>query len=151
MQINYIFTAGLQMLGIALISMACAIGMMFLANRVGANLGKSLREKVFKKVQQLGIAEIKKFSTSSLITRTTNDVTQIEMLLAMGLQVLIKAPIMAIWAVSKIINKSATLSGIVAVGVVVLLITVLSIMFVVTPKFTKIQKLTDKVNTRLQC
>ena len=141
-----ILIEGAHMLACALGSMLSAVMIGYLASGLSASFSLRLRERVFKKVQQLGIAEIKKFSTSSLITRTTNDVTQIEMLLGMGLQILIKAPIMAVWAVSKIIDKSATLSSIVAVGVVVLLITVLSIMFVVTPKFTKIQKLTDKVN-----
>ena len=141
-----ILSEGGYMLACALGSMISAVMIGYFASGLSASFSLRLREKIFKKVQRLGIAEIKKFSTSSLITRTTNDVTQIEMLIAMGLQVLIKAPIMAVWAVSKIIDKSATLSGIVAVGVVILLITVLSIMFVVTPKFTKIQKLTDKVN-----
>ena len=141
-----ILSEGGYMLACALGSMVSAVMIGYFASGLSASYSLRLREKVFKKVQQLGVAEIKKFSTSSLITRTTNDVTQIEMLIAMGLQVLIKAPIMAVWAVSKIIDKSATLSGIVAVGVVILLITVFSIMFVVTPKFTKIQKLTDKIN-----
>ncbi len=141
-----ILSMGGHMLLCAFGSMVSAVLIGYLASGLSASFSLRLRERIFKKVQMLGIAEIKKFSTSSLITRTTNDVTQIEMLLAMGLQVLIKAPIMAFWAVSKIIDKSVTLSGIVAVGVVILLITVFSIMLVVTPKFTKIQKLTDKVN-----
>ena len=145
-KMNDILIEGGHMLACAFGSMLSAVMIGYLASGLSASFSLKLREKIFKKVQKLGIAEIKSFSTSSLITRTTNDVTQIEMLLAMGLQVLIKAPIMAVWAVSKIVNKSATLSGIVAVGVVILLITVLSIMIVVTPRFTKIQKLTDKVN-----
>ena len=115
----------------------------------GSNMSSfslKLREKVFKKVQILGEAEIKNFKTSSLITRTTNDVTQIEMLISMGLQAMIKAPIMAVWAISKIVNKSMELSSLVGFGVVILLITVFTIMFIVTPRFEKIQKLTDKVN-----
>lgn len=141
-----ILTNGGYMLACALGSMISAIVIGYFASLLSAKFSLNLREKVFKKVQKLGIAEIKQFQTSSLITRTTNDITQIEMLIAMGLQVLIKAPIMAIWAISKIINKSATLSGLVAAGVVILLITVFSIMSLVVSKFTKIQQLTDKVN-----
>ena len=137
---------GLYMLGCALASMASAVFIGYLASGLSASFSLRLREKVFKKVQKFGIAEIKNFSTSSLITRTTNDVTQIEMLISFGLQALIKAPIMATWAVSKIINKSMELSGLVGAGVVILLFAVLSIMFIVSSKFTKIQKLTDKVN-----
>ena len=127
-------------------SMVSAVIIGYLASGLSASFSLRLREKIFKKVQKLGIAEIKNFSTSSLITRTTNDVTHIEMLIAMGLQAQIKAPIMAVWAVTKIVNKSMELSALVGAGVVILLITVLSIMAVVSSKFTKIQKLTDKVN-----
>ena len=142
-----ILTNGGYMLACALGSMISAIVIGYFASLLSAKFSLKLREKVFKKVQNLGIAEIKQFQTSSLITRTTNDITQIEMLIAMGLQVQIRAPIMAIWAISKIINKSATLSGLVAAGVVILLITVCSIMALVVSKFTKIQQLTDKVNS----
>ena len=142
---NEILKQGSFMLLCALGSMISAIIIGYLASRLSASFSLKLREKIFKKVQNLGIAEIKKFKTSSLITRTTNDVTQIEMLIAMGLQAQIKAPIMAVWAVNKIINKSVALSALVGAGVVVLLITVLSIMIVVSSKFTKIQQLTDKV------
>ena len=127
-------------------SMLSAIMVGYFASLLSASFSLNLREKIFKKVQSLGIAEIKKFSTSSLITRTTNDVTQIEMLIAMGLQMLIKAPIMAVWAVTKIIDKSTELSLLVASGVVILMITIFSIMMVVSPRFKKIQKLTDRVN-----
>lgn len=118
----------------------------YLASGLSASFSMNLRSKLFKKVQSLSNREIKKFQTSSLITRTTNDVSQIEMLIAMGLQALIKAPIMAVWAVSKIINKSAELSMIVAVGVVILLITVSIILLIVNPLFKKIQKYTDNLN-----
>ena len=90
--------------------------------------------------------EIKKFSTSSLITRTTNDVTQVEMLIGMGLQMLMKAPIMAVWAISKIVNKSIEWSTITGVGVLILLTTVIGLMIVVLPRFKIVQKLIDKVN-----
>ena len=127
-------------------SMASAIMIGYLSSGLSASFSLKLREKVFKKVQKLGEAEIKNFKTSSLITRTTNDVTQIEMLISMGLQAMIKAPIMAVWAISKIVNKSMELSSLVGFGVVILLITVFTIMSIVTPRFEKIQKLTDKVN-----
>lgn len=145
-KMSEILKQGGYMLSCALGSMISAVIIGYLASGLSASFSLRLREKIFKKVQKLGIAEIKNFSTSSLITRTTNDVTQIEMLLAMGLQAQIKAPIMAVWAVSKIINKSTELSALVGAGVIILLITVLSIMAVVSKRFTKIQQLTDKVN-----
>ena len=143
---NEILKQGGHMLLCAFGSMATAVIIGYLSSTLSASFSLRLREKVFKKVQQLGLTEIKRFSTSSLITRTTNDVTQIEMLISMGLQAMIKAPIMAVWAVSKIVNKSMELSGLVGAGVVILLITDLTIMSIVSPKFEKIQKLTDKVN-----
>ena len=141
-----ILTSGGHMLLCALGSALSAVIIGYLASGLSASFSLNLREKLFKKVQKFGITEIKNFQTSSLITRTTNDVTQIEMLISFGLQALMRAPIMAIWAITKIVNKSAALSGIVAVGVVVLLITVFSIMFVVTPLFKKIQLFIDKIN-----
>ena len=141
-----ILTEGSYMLLCALGSMTSAIIIGYLSSGLAASFSLKLREKIFKKVQVLGIAEIKNFSTSSLITRTTNDVTQIEMLISMGLQALIRAPIMAIWAVTKIINKSIELSSLVGAGVIMLLICVISIMIIVSSKFTKVQKLTDKIN-----
>ncbi len=141
-----ILKQGCFMLACAFGSMASAVMIGYLSSGLSASFSLKLREKIFKKVQKLGIAEIKNFSTSSLITRTTNDVTQIEMLISMGLQAMIKAPIMAVWAVTKIVNKSAELSMLVGAGVVILLINVLNIMRIVTPKFERIQKLTDKVN-----
>lgn len=118
----------------------------YLASGLSASFSMNLRAKLFKKVQKLSTSEMKKFQTSSLITRTTNDVNQIEMLIAMGLQAMIKAPIMAIWAISKIVNKSSELSMIVAIDVIVLLITVSIILFIVNPLFKKIQKFTDNLN-----
>ena len=141
-----ILTQGGHMLLCALGSMLTAVMIGYLSSKLSASFSLRLREKIFKKVQRLGTAEIKNFQTSSLITRTTNDVTQIEMLISMGLQAMIKAPIMAVWAISKIVNKSMELSGLVGAGVVILLITVFTIMSIVSPKFEKVQKLTDKVN-----
>ena len=141
-----ILRQGWHMLLCAFGSMISAIIIGYLSSGLSASFSLKLREKVFKKVQRLGLAEIKEFSTSSLITRTTNDVTQIEMLISMGLQAMIKAPIMAVWAISKILGKSMELSSLVGAGVIILLITVFTIMAIVTPRFEKIQKLTDKVN-----
>ncbi|MBR4619217.1 MAG: ABC transporter ATP-binding protein [Bacilli bacterium] len=142
-----ILTQGIFMLGCAFLSMLSAIMVGYLASGLSASFSLDLREKIFKKVQKLGVAEVKQFSTSSLITRTTNDVTHIEMLIAMGLQAMIKAPIMAVWAVSKIVNKSAELSFVVAAGVLILLLNVIFIMVRVVPRFKRIQKLTDKMNS----
>ena len=141
-----IFKSGGMMLLCALGSAISTVIIGFFASGLSASFSKNLRAKLFKKVQQFSTKEIKAFQTSSLITRTTNDVGQIEMLIAMGLQAMIKAPIMAIWAISKIVNKSAQLSLIVAVGVVVLMTTVLIISLTVNPLFKKIQRYTDTLN-----
>jgi ATP-binding cassette subfamily B protein len=106
----------------------------------------NLREKIFNKVESFGDSEVKKFSTASLITRTTNDVTQIEMLIAMGLHMILRSPIMAIWAISKIIGKSIEWSMLTAGCVVLLLSVVITLMMIVLPRFKLIQKLIDKVN-----
>ena len=144
--VSAVLKQGAHMLLCAFGSMISAIMIGYLSSGLSASFSLKLREKVFKKVQKLGEAEIKSFSTSSLITRTTNDVTQIEMLISMGLQAMIKAPIMAIWAISKILGKSMELSSLVGVGVVILLTTVLTIMSIVSPKFEIVQKLTDRLN-----
>ena len=145
-KMSEILEQGGYMLACAFASMASAIIIGYLVSGLSARFSLKLREKLFKKVQKLDSENIKKISTPSLITRTTNDVTQIEMLIALGLLALIKAPIMAVWAVTKIINKSYQLSIIVGVGVIILLITIFTIMYFVTPKFKKVQKLTDDVN-----
>ncbi len=127
-------------------SLISAISVGFLTSRLSANFSLNLRSKIFRKVGKLGMEEIKKFETSSLITRTTNDVTQIEMFIAMGLQMLIKAPIMAIWAVTKILNKNLEWSILTGACVIILLITVITLLIIVFPRFEKVQKLIDKVN-----
>ncbi len=144
--INPIFKQGGLMLLCALGSSLSAVFIGYLSSGLSARFSLKLREKIFKKVNKLSLKEMKEFKTSSLITRTTNDVTQIEMLIAMGLQAMIKAPIMAIWAINKIINKSMTLSALVGAGVFLLLITIIVIMCTVVPRFKKIQKLTDNIN-----
>lgn len=106
----------------------------------------NIRTKLFNKVEDLGMEEVKAFNPSSLITRTTNDVTQIEMLLGMGLQLLIKAPITAVWAITKILNKNVSWSIITAVAVAILLVTLITISIIVVPKFKIVQKLIDKLN-----
>ena len=133
--------------------LACAFGSLLSAIIVGylvANLSSSfsmkIREKIFKKVESFSTNEIKMFQVNSLITRTTNDVTQIEMLIGMGLQLLLKAPITAIWAITKILNKSWQWSTLTAVAVVILLSVIGSLMMIVVPKFKIVQKLIDKVN-----
>ncbi len=141
-----ILIAGAHMLVCAVSSLICTICVGYLTSLLSASFSKTIRKKIFSKVESFGIAEIKKFSTSSLITRTTNDVTQIEMLLSMGLQMMIKSPVMAVWALMKILGKSGELSLITAAGVIIILITNIFIIKTVTPRFEKMQKLTDKIN-----
>ena len=141
-----ILNQGLFMLLCALGSLISAISVGFLTSRLSANFSLNLRSRIFRKVGKFGMEEIKKFETSSLITRTTNDVTQIEMFIAMGLQMLIKAPIMAIWAVTKILNKNFEWSVLTGACVVILLITVITLLAIVFPRFEKVQKLIDKIN-----
>ena len=142
-----ILIAGAYMLMCAIGSLISTITIGYFTSLLAARFSRNIRRKIFEKVEAFGIGEIKKFSTASLITRTTNDVTQIEMVLAMGLQLLIKAPIMAVWAVCKIIGKSAELSVVTAIGVVIIVVTNLFIIKIVSPRFQRIQKLTDKINS----
>ena len=144
--IGEILEQGGYMLLCSFLSLATAVIIGYFASILSSSLSLKLRSKIFNKVESFGMEEIKKFSTSSLITRTTNDVTQIEMTIAMGLQMMIKAPIMAIWAVTKILNKSIEWSMLTGLGVVILLITITIIMIIVIPRFERVQKLTDKVN-----
>ena len=144
--ISDILLQGMYMLLCAFGSLISAIIVGFLTSRLSANFSLNLRSKIFRKVGKFGMEEIKKFETSSLITRTTNDVTQIEMFIAMGLQMLIKAPIMAIWAVTKILNKNLEWSILTGVCVVILLVTVITLLIIVFPRFEKVQKSIDKVN-----
>ena len=141
-----ILVAGAHMMVCAFGSLFCTIVVGYFSSLLSARFSRTIRRKLFAKVEDFGLTEIKKFHTSSLITRTTNDVTQIEMLVAMGLQLLIKSPVMAVWALMKIIGKSAALSSVTAIGVVIIVITNLIIISIVTPRFVKIQKLTDNIN-----
>ena len=137
---------GGYMLACALGSLIAAIITGYITSKLSSNFAKNIRKKIFKKVEDLSMQEVKQFSTSSLITRTTNDVTQIEMLVAMGLQLLIKAPITAVWAVTKILNKSWQWSTITGIAVVILLSVIITIMLIVLPRFKRVQKLIDKLN-----
>ena len=141
-----IIMQGVYMLLCAFGSLVFAVITGYLMASLSSNFSMTIREKLFKKVENLAIQDIKKFSTSSLITRTTNDVTQIQMLIAMGLQLLIKAPITAVWAVTKILNKGWQWSAVTGVAVVILLSTIAIIMALVLPKFKIVQKLIDRVN-----
>ena len=145
-KMSAILQNGGYMLLCAFGSLLSAILVGYIASNVSASFSKTIRKKLFDKVENLGIAEVKNFSTSSLITRTTNDITQIQMFISMGLQLLIKAPITAIWAVTKILNKNITWSAVTAVAVIILLVTILILLGVVMPRFKKVQKLTDKLN-----
>ncbi len=118
----------------------------YFASVVSSNFSMKVRKKLFHKVEDLSMQEVKNFSTSSLITRTTNDITQVQMLVAMGLQLMIKAPITAIWAVTKILNKSWQWSAVTGVAVVILLSVISIIMMIVLPRFKIVQKLTDRLN-----
>ena len=122
----------------------CALGSF--ASNLAATISLRTRKKLFNKVEELAMNEIKEFSTSSLITRTTNDITQIQMVTAMGLQVAIRAPITAVWAISKILNKSWQFSSVVGVAVLILLSVVAVLMSIVLPRFKIVQKLIDKLN-----
>ena len=137
---------GGYMLVCAFGSLIAAIIVGYLISIISATFSKRTRKMIFTKVEELAIHEVKQFSTNSLITRTTNDVTQIEMLIAMGLQLLIKAPITAIWAVTKILNKSVEWSIITAIAVVILLSVIASLVIIVMPRFKIVQKLTDSIN-----
>ena len=139
---------GTYMLLCAFGSLASAVITGYIISKLSSNFSLNIREKLFDKVQNLSMNEIKKFQTSSLITRTTNDVTQVEMIIAMGLQMLIKAPITAIWAITKILNKSWQWSAITAIAVLIILIMITILVTIVVPKFKKVQKLTDQVNNK---
>ena len=145
-KMSAILQNGGYMLLCAFGSLLSAVLVGYISSNVSASFSKTIRKKLFDKVENLGIAEVKNFSTSSLITRTTNDITQIQMFISMGLQLLIKAPITAIWAVTKILNKNITWSAVTAVAVIILLVTILILLGVVMPRFKKVQKLTDKLN-----
>ena len=141
-----IVNVGLKMLGCTLASALLSIGAGFLAARTASGFSFTVREQLFHHVMGVGSEEMHRFSVPSLITRTTNDITQIQMILAMGLQMLIKAPVMAIWAVIKILGKSWELSLVTAVFVIILCTPVLLVMTRCLPRFRLVQKMTDQIN-----
>ena len=147
LQNNYIFVTGLQMLGVALISMVSAITIMLLSARVAAKLGKTLREKVFKKVLSFSTGELNRFSTASLITRSTNDVQQIQMLISILFRVVVYAPIIGIGGFIKVLtNSDSSMAWIIGVAILAVLFIVVTLFIIAMPKFRKLQELTDKLN-----
>lgn len=142
-----ILHTGLEMLGCTLASAVLCVICGFLTAKVAAGFGASVRESIFNKIADFGQREMMSFSVPSLITRTTNDITQVQTLVAMGLQILIKSPIMAVWAIIKIVDKSWTLSAITAGFVVALLVMMVAIIGIVVPRFRRVQKMVDKINS----
>ncbi len=147
LQINYIIIAGLKMLALAAISMVSGITIMMLSSRVGAKMAKTLREKIFNKVLKFSTKELREFSTASLITRSTNDVQQIQQLLAMLFRTVVYAPIIGIGGVIKVIHQSNTsMAWIIGAAVITILLVVAILFAVAMPKFKKLQDLIDKLN-----
>ena len=147
LQNDYILMSGLQMLEIALISMICAITIMLCSSRVAAKLGKTLRDKVFKKVLSFSTAELREFSTASLITRSTNDIQQIQMLIAILFRVVVYAPIIGIGGFVKVLTTSDnSMAWIIGVAIVAILFVVGTLFIIAMPKFKKLQDLIDKLN-----
>ncbi len=145
-EMQEIIKNGALMLLCALGSLTSAIIVGYFVSHLSSSYSLKLRKRIFEKVENLSIHEIKQFKTDSLITRTTNDITQIEMLISMGLQLLIKAPVTAIWAITKILNKSWQWSAVTAVAVLILLSVIGTLMILILPKFKIVQKLIDQVN-----
>lgn len=141
-----ILNVGLKMLGCTLASAALAIVCGYLSAKTASGFSYTIREKLFNHVMDMGSEEMQDFSIPSLITRTTNDITQIQMIVSMGLQMIIKSPIMAVWAVIKILGKSWEISAVTAAFVVVICVFVLAVMATCIPRFRIVQKLTDKIN-----
>ena len=146
-QNDYILKTGLQMLGIALITMLCAVSIMLLSSRVAAKLGKTLREKVFKKVIHFSNAELNEFSTASLITRSTNDIQQIQMLITLLFRVVVYAPIIGIGGFIRVLtNTDSSMAWIIGIAIVAILFIVGTLFIIAMPKFKKLQDLIDKLN-----
>ena len=145
-----ILIAGGKMLLLAALGVACSVGVGLCASVIGADLSYRLRDKVFTKVQSFSMEEIDRFSTASLITRSTNDIAQVQMLLSMGVQVALRAPIMAIWAITKIATKSWQWSLAMVVALVILFFLLATVFLFAAPRFKRIQKLTDDINERMR-
>lgn len=146
-EMSEILSAGGMMLLCAVASLLSAVIVAVIVAKITANYSARLREKLFGKVQSLSTEEINHFSIPSLITRTTNDITQVQMLIVMGLQAMVKAPILAVWAILKISNKSWQWTFATGVAIVVLLVFVITCMILALPKMKKIQGYTDKLNS----
>lgn len=145
-QTEYIVQTGLKMLGMTLIVAIAAISVSFIATRVAAKVGRNLRTDLFKKVQSFSDTEFEKFSTSSLITRTTNDVTQMQNLIVMGIRLVFLAPVMGIGAIIMIINRDASMTWILGLACILIILLILGLFIFAMPKFKLIQKLIDKLN-----
>ncbi|WP_418522547.1 ABC transporter ATP-binding protein [Hominenteromicrobium sp.] len=145
-QVRYIVIKGLEMLGIALLGVLAAVLVGFFASRISSGVAKQMRSDVFRKVESFSSTEFDKFSTASLITRTTNDVTQVQMLISMGLRLMCYAPIMGVGGIIFALQKSVSLSWIIALAVIVLLGLVIVLLNVAMPKFKSLQRLTDRLN-----
>ncbi|WPC40461.1 ABC transporter ATP-binding protein [Clostridium sp. JS66] len=145
-QNSYIINIGVRMILISLLSAACIVAVGFFASRTAAGLSRNLRSRIFTKVQSFSNAEMNKFSTASLITRTTNDITQIQMLIVIMIRMIFYAPIIGIGGVIKAMSRSTSMSWIIALAVAALLIIIIAVIFVAMPKFKVIQKLIDKLN-----
>lgn len=146
LQNNYVLLTGAKMLGLALLSMLLTVLVGFIASRVAASLGKELRGRVFRKVVSFSHAELDRFSTASLITRSTNDIQQIQMLFVMLLRIVFYAPIIGIGGVIKVLNTNTSMAWIIAVAVMAVLTLVIVLFAVAMPRFKIMQKLVDKVN-----
>jgi ATP-binding cassette subfamily B protein len=144
--VGQIWQTGVYMLLCALGSLVSSVIVGFLAARVAATLSRRLRSLQFQRVESFSMEEIGKFSTASLITRSTNDITQVQLIVAMGLQIMIKAPIMAVWAITKIAGKSWQWTEATGIAVAFLLVMILILVLIALPKFRKIQALTDNLN-----
>lgn len=145
-QMHYIVMKGLEMLGIALLGVLAAVLVGFFASRISSGVAKQMRSDVFRKVESFSNTEFDKFSTASLITRTTNDVTQVQMLISIGLRLMCYAPIMGVGGIIFALQKSVSLSWIIALAVIVLLGLVVVLLNVAMPKFKSLQRLTDRLN-----
>lgn len=146
LQSNYILMAGGKMLLLALASMVATVIVGLLAARVAAGLGRNLRKKVFRKVTSFSNSEFDKFSTASLITRSTNDIQQVQTLMVMLLRIVFYAPILAIGGIIKVLNTDVSMGWIIAVAVAAVLTLVIGMFSIAIPKFKKVQKLVDKIN-----
>lgn len=145
-QSNYIFKTGLIMVLITLLCMVASIGVSYLSSRIASKYAKELRSNVFSKILTFSTVDMKKFGTSSLITRTTNDINRVQMLIIMFLRIVVYAPIMGVGAILKVLNSNASLTWIIGLGIVCIVSLMLTLLFIALPKFEVVQKLIDKLN-----